>query len=86
MTSDIRSCKQQEKCAEGDLFPLGEAFADFVPISYLYGISTKGPSHSLHGSNIPPLIDWTRRVIPASDLPLIRDNYLQNPQTNIPSD
>lgn len=55
---------------------LGEAFAGFSPISLLCGIWTKHPCHYLHGSNIPPLIDWTRRVIPVSDLPLTTETII----------
>lgn len=62
----------------GDPFPLSRrGFCSFFPPIYLLcGIWIKGPCHYLHGSNIPPLIDWTRRVIPVSDLPLITETII----------
>lgn len=53
----------------------GEAFAGF---SLLCEIRIKGPCCILYMevTSIPPPIDWTRRVIPVSDLPLITETII----------
>lgn len=56
--------------------PQGGAFAGFPPIPPLCGIWIKSPCHHLRVSNIPPPIDWTRRIIPVSDLPLITETIV----------
>jgi len=47
----------------------------FSPIS-LCGLWIRRPCHYLRGSDIPPLIDWTRRAIPVSDPPLITETII----------